>query len=176
MGQDEFTAAASLDEHGRQLDARWHWYTRGAVLSFGHEGNARGELKPRERDGSFMIGWQRTAPLGTPSQTFHLNLTSDPEWGGWFPEVPFASVTQGDGASLRVSWPDTLAFARGADKLFIVVRDGKGQILDKHDFPRDILARTSAAVTAGLEKLEAKKSEYRTQCYFMEDSLEVVIN
>jgi hypothetical protein len=168
-GQSEFTATAILDQQGRQLHAEWRWYTMGKVLSFGLEGSVLDERQPRERDSVFDVHWRRPAPPGTPSETFRLTMTSDPDAGVLYNGLPFSGVATGDGAVLRANWLDTQALARGAEKLFLVVRDVKGQVVDRHEFPRDILGRGTAAVTAGLDNLEAKKSGYRTQCYYTED-------
>lgn len=168
-GQSEFTATAILDQHGQQLSADWRWHTRGKVLSFGLEGSVQGERSPSVRDGIFRIDWRRTATPGRPIQAFRLELTSDPERGGWSGGSAFSGVAAGGGVGLHANWLDTLALARGAEKLHIVVRDDKSQVLDRHAFPDDILARASAAATAGLERLEAMKSGYRTQCDFTED-------
>jgi len=168
-GQNEFTATAILDQHGQQLSADWRWYTLGKVLSFGLEGGVQGERPPSLTDGIFRIDWRRTAPPGTPSQAFRLELTSDPDRGGWSGGSAFSGVAAGDGVGLHANWLDTLALARGAEKLHIVVRDDKSQVLERHAFPVDILARASAAATAGLESLEAMKAGYRTQCDFTED-------
>jgi hypothetical protein len=169
MGQSEFTATAILDQQGRQLRADWRWYTMGKVLSFGLEGSVLDDQQPREQDSVFDVHWRRPAPSGTPSETFRLIMTSDPDAGVLYNGLPLSGVATGDGAVLRANWLDTQALARGAEKLLIVVRDVKGQAVDRHDFPREILARGTAAVTAGLENLEAKKSGYRTQCDYIED-------
>jgi len=169
-GRDAFTANARLDEQGRQVSVSWLWFLRGEPISLGLAGGINADRSPDPIDSSFSVHWRGVRPPGTQLPVLRLELTSNPNWGGWMLYVPFAGelASGGDAYTLTASWADTLAFARGADKLTLLLRDRTGRIVARQPLPRETLAHADEAVRAGLRQLDAKISHYRQECNYIE--------
>lgn len=67
------------------------------------------------------------------------------------------------------SWADLAAFARGGARLALVLRDRRGNAVDRRDIDPALFARGMARAVAVLEASNATAADFRRQCRHVDD-------
>lgn len=103
-----------------------------------------------------------SAKRGTPHYRLELRARAEPPWDGTgFLEGRFA---MSDTVRLSADWADVAAMARGAGRLFLVVKDRKGAMLSAQAIDRSAFEGFESAAAKLLTETADMVANYRTRC------------
>jgi len=158
-------ASATLDAEGRQRSARWDWKgdSGAPLLRFWGAGSVEGPAPLSAADGYGSVQW--AVPFkGNHPPRLRLELRSAPESRYWFGSGFVGSYERTGDHGLMAGWGDLTAFARGSPRLVAIVRDMRGQAVQRAEFDSAIFARGEAAVAAALAEMAAMTADFRHRC------------
>ncbi len=163
-------AYVHLDEQGRQVHAHWRWtgdvdQTRLWVRA---SATIEGEGPLRATDGAGAVTWVRAWTDRSRPPQRRLELASGPAPGDRN-VARFAGEFARDRPEIQLSWADMTAFARETSTLVVLVRNREGNIVDRADIDRTVLAHGEARIAALLEQLRAKVADFRRNCHHVAD-------
>lgn len=166
-----------LDESGRQIEAEMRWRrnmgrTEPEIFITSSIVGAD-ELDPEEAQVS--ITWLPDLPQTRGRGPLRLELTSAPAQRDW-QLAPFAGPYDNERSpgivtpsAIRAHWPDLLAFARGAERLHVVLRDRDGAVVGEAPFDPAIFTGAAAEIAATLGQLAEMSADFRNRCEFQDD-------
>lgn len=169
--EDGAWAHATLDAEGRQLSARWDWKAQSAepFLRFWAANSVEGPRPLRVGDGYALVQWGVPVPYRQRPSLWRLELRVDPESRYWSGSGFVGDYARTGDYRLMASWPDLLAFARGAPRLWVVLRDGRAAIAKRAEVDPGIFARGEAEIARTLEALARKAADFRQSCQPVDD-------
>ena len=98
-----------------------------------------------------------------------MELSSTPDNRFWFFSAPFASDYARGQQTITTHWPDLVAFARGVETLWLLVRDERRQIVDRVALDRQLILDGERQIATTLEELRGMTAVFRTRCERRED-------
>jgi hypothetical protein len=171
----EIWASSTLDAQGVQIGASLEW--RGAAAPghydeprfYGHW-SVNGPEPLALTDGSITLDWRprSVAAARRPAKAW-LELTTVPSANRW-PAPPFSSGDKaGRNPSIVTPWGDLIAFARGAERLSMIVRDKRWRIVDQTPVDPALFTAAERRLTTVLGRLATMAADYRSKCEYVED-------
>jgi|GEM_PF-4061906 len=161
--QDEVWASATLDAEGRQLKAEWSWRPPlGAPEPhFLASSSVEGADLLRAGEGLITISWYRP---GDRKPEKRLEIAAAPD-GRFHNLPPFAGRYERERSSmLQASWPEFIAFARGAPSLWAVARGRDGAIRERAALDPAVFTGAFDRIGAAVEKLAQDVAHFRERC------------
>lgn len=168
-----------LDESGQQIEAemRWRRNTGRADPEIFITSRIAGaeELDPQEAQASITWLPDFDSAPARGQGPLRLELTSAPARRDWR-LVPFAGPYENERSPgittpsmIRAHWADLLAFARGADRLHVVLRDREGAVAGEAPFDPAIFTSAATEIAATLARLRMISADFRSRCEFQDD-------
>ncbi len=97
-----------------------------------------------------------------PRYTIELRVQPDGPWDG------HGQITGNfelhDGVRLSADWADVEAMSRGADNLFLIVKDRKGRTISTQALQPSLFMGFNATVARMLEETATMSQDFRTRC------------
>ena len=159
-------ARATLDRSGRQVAANWDWKGESGerLLRFSASASIKGAAPLNGKDAYATVQWGVPFPGRRRPPRLRLELRSDPESRYSFGAGFVSEYERTGDYLLMTSWPDLTAFARGAPRLTVILRDERARIVKRADIDPGILARGQAEIAATLDRLAAMVADFRQRC------------
>lgn len=163
------SARATLDESGRQVEASWEWRAPlGDPVRWVSAIEIAMDAAPLTGGRALgTISWVTLARKPAPGRMV-LSSGADVQRGGF---TTFASPVNRDfQRTISASWPDLVAFARGAPALTLTLRDRGDAVVASTAVDARVILDGDAAVRRALGELDAKKADFRRRCEKMADT------
>ncbi|MDB5703560.1 MAG: hypothetical protein JWN66_676 [Sphingomonas bacterium] len=120
-----------------------------------------------------LIMFDRTVRAGTArmwksSRQYRLTLRTRPRppWEGR--AVLAGDFQLQDGIRLSADWADVLAMSRGSERLFLVLTDRKGAVIDDRVLDRSVFEGFAPTAEAVLAETRAMAQAFRTRCVLLD--------
>jgi hypothetical protein len=171
------SAQATLDAAGRQVSARWEWKAADPETFLQIEGvlMVDGPRPLRVQDGYASVQWYVPLPPAEQRALLRLELRADPDSRAWTASGFVGDPRQGGKYLVMASWPDMAAFARGAPRLYAVLRDRQAAIMKRTSVDSALFARGEAQIAATLDGLARKVADFRASCEAIDDIDPVIV-
>lgn len=167
--EDEVWIMRRLDEKGVQHDAHMDWKLRGGDIwqpGVNAIWSTDGDRPLEIDDGAVFLQWSpRLPPKSRAPRKLTIELSTRARAQPW----PRALMTSTPGypsqtTMLMTSWSDMRAYARGADRLFVILRDRRGQIFQQAALAPSAFADAEAKIAAAVARMERMSASFRSEC------------
>ncbi|RYD39210.1 MAG: hypothetical protein EOP63_20195 [Sphingomonadales bacterium] len=158
----------TLDAEGRQAAASMQW--RGGRTSprdwhrpqFVGMWNVTGAGPLAIDDGTVAVEWQHHRGVTRKRVKHRLELTTKARAHFWPPSAVRSELMEQP--HIFVAWNDIAAFAGGAERLFLVVRDERQTIVDQYPLDPAIVADGKRKIETAMGEMERISADFRTKC------------
>lgn len=171
VGEQGHGANVTLDEAGAQVRGSWQWriQTQSPLLWISVSHTVEDATPLGANDGYVSINWARPTTGRERPPSVRMELASTPDNRYWYFTVPFAGEYASGQSSITTNWPDLATFARGAERLWLRVRNRRGQIADRVELDSNLVARGEAEIPLLLDQLRSVVADFRTRCRHVDD-------
>lgn len=159
----------TLDAEGRQTAISMEWRGRPAGPRYLYwqprltgMWNITGPAPLAIDDGTVAIDWPRQENETHKRDKRRLELTTKARAHFWPPSVVRSELMEQP--HIFVAWSDMAAFADGAERLFLVVRDKRQAIVDQHPLDPAIVADGKRKIERAMAEMERISANFRTKC------------
>jgi hypothetical protein len=172
---DEVWLTRRIDERGVQHDAHMDWKPRLGDIWQPRVIGLWGSINDRPLDidsGSLFIEWgikedifpRRSSPL-----KLSIELATRVRSQLW-PRTPFHQPWRRNGSrTIETNWTDLRAYSKGADQLFVVLRDRRGKVFRQAELSPSVFAAGEKAIIEAMARMAAMSADYQKQCEHVTD-------
>lgn len=157
----------TLDAEGRQtaISMQWRgrlagprdWYRQPQLIGMW---NVTGAAPLAIDDGTVAVEWQRQETRKRVKR--RLELTTKARTHFWPPSAVRSELMERP--HIFMGWSDMAAFAGGAERLFLVVRDKRQTIVDQHPLDPAIVADGKRKIETAMAEIERISADFRIKC------------